>query len=590
MTARVIILSAIVLAAAAPARAGVARVWAVSDGEKIERDDLRSRYRERNSAWDGRRVRLFGARNEIVAFQVIVEADAGGIAALRLSLPELRHRGGAAIRYAPPLADPTDTVGRPIAILSAHYLNVTETTHADWAWEPGSAAAPADTLGWKPVALVPENARPGRGGFPLAVPPASNQALWIEVYVGRALPPGTYQGTIAVSADTRTIRVPVALQVYDFTLPDANSVTAMVYYEPDQPELYHGRNVDPAYHRAAHRNRVELVHAYDQAAVEAAIGRFDGSDFTPARGYEGPGESVGNTLAPASFYGPGRGWDDRATAWSKADAWMTFLRARAPAVRTFLYMPDEPAPAEYPTILRLAENVHSNPGPGGALPIFVTKRYVPELAEAIDIWCAPPQAFDIPRAASERARGRSTWTYNGGRPHGPALLIDAPATEARAMAWALFKHDIDVYFFWHGVHWKHNSQKQGERRQDVWVNPITFDNRGQPNKTDHGFLNGDGVLFYPGEEKVHPEQDRGIAGPVSSVQLANLRRGLQDHLYLTLARERGQTAVVDEVLRSVVPKVFSDAGKTVGFAETGDAFEAARKRLADAIVSRPVKR
>jgi hypothetical protein len=124
----------------------------------------------------------------------------------------------------------------------------------------------------------------------------------------------------------------------------------------------------------------------------------------------------------------------------------------------------------------------------------------------------------------------------------------------------------------------------------VWTNPITFDNRGQPNKTDHGFLNGDGVLFHPGEEKVHPEQDRGIAGPVSSVQLANLRRGLQDHLYLTLARERGQTKVVDEVLASVVPKVFSDAGKTVGFAETGDAFEAARRRLADAIVSTGGKR
>jgi hypothetical protein len=152
------------------------------------------------------------------------------------------------------------------------------------------------------------------------------------------------------------------------------------------------------------------------------------------------------------------------------------------------------------------------------------------------------------------------------------------------MMWAIFEHGIDGYFYWHGVHWQHNRQKQGERRQDVWTNPITFDNRGQPNKTDHGYLNGDGVLFYPGEEKVHPAEDRGIAGPVSSIRLANLRRGIQDHLYLTLARERGQGAVVDEVLRAVVPKVFSDAGPTVGFAETGEAFEAARRRLAEAIV------
>ena len=186
---------------------------------------------------------------------------------------------------------------------------------------------------------------------------------------------------------------------------------------------------------------------------------------------------------------------------------------------------------------------------------------------------------------SERARGRSYWTYNGGRPNGPALVIDAPATEARAMIWAAFKHDVDVYFYWHGVHWLHNRQKQGERRQDVWANPITFDNRGQPHKTDHGYINGDGVLMYPGEERIHPEEDRGIAGPISTVQLANLRRGLQDHQYLTLARKRGLDALVREVLQSVVPRVFSDAGETVGFAESGNDYEAARLKLARALAA-----
>jgi hypothetical protein len=579
---------ALLLSAPAAAHAGVRGVWAVCDGEKVERDDRASAFRERNAVWDGKRVRVFGARNEIVAFQVIVEADRAGIKELRLALPELAN-GASSIRYRPPAADPSDSVGRPIQVFPLHYLNVTKTTHADWAWEPGSPAAPADTLGWKPVELVPENARAGRGGFPIAVAANENQSIWIDVYTGRDRPPGRYEGAIAVTADGRTVRVPVQLEVYDFALPDTNSLTAMVYYEPSQPELYQGRNLDPAFHRFAHRNRVELVHAYDQASAEKARGRFDGSDFTAAHGYEGPGEGKGNTIAPVSFYGPGTGWDDRASAWRRADEWMGFLRERLPGVRTFLYMPDEPSQAQYPEILKLAANVHSNPGPGRALPVFVTKRYVAELDEAIDIWCAPPQLLDLARATSERARGRSFWTYNGGRPNAPALLIDAPATEARAMAWALFEHRIDVYFYWHGVHWLHNSQKQGERKQNVWADPITFDNRGQPNKSDFGYLNGDGVLFYPGEERVHPEEDRGIEGPVSSVQLANLRRGLQDHLYLTLARERGQTAVVDDVLRTIVPRVFSDARPTVGFAETGDAFEAARRKLADAIVSARAK-
>jgi hypothetical protein len=70
------------------------------------------------------------------------------------------------------------------------------------------------------------------------------------------------------------------------------------------------------------------------------------------------------------------------------------------------------------------------------------------------------------------------------------------------------------------------------------------------------------------------------------VQLANLRRGLQDHLYLTMARNLGLNAEVEASLRAIVPRVFSDATDRVGFAETGDAFEAERYKLAKAIEAR----
>ncbi len=576
----------LLLAPAGTAHAGVARLWAVHDGEKVALDDLDHPSKARNTVWDGKRVRLFGARNEVVAFQVIVEADTKGIGALSITLPELRQRGGESrIRYAPPAADPTVYAGRPIQIFSVRSMRVTEESRASWVWEPGSAAAPRRTTGWQPVQLVPENARAGRGGLPVEVEPSRNQALWIEIYTGRERPAGTYEGTIRVKADASALTLPVELRVFDFALPDANSLPAMVYFEPDQPELYQGRNLDPAYHRLAHRHRIELVNAYDEASVLAHLGRFDGSDFIEEAGYEGPGQGTGNIIAPVSFYGVGPEFEQRDSAWKRSDAWMQFVRKTLPRSLTFLYLPDEPYPPQYPEVLRIAENVKSNPGPGGALPTFLTKSIVPELQGPIDIWCVPPQGLDLKAAAAERARGRRVWTYNGGRPQGPSPLIDAPATEARAIPWASFKHGLDLYFFWHGVHWQHNRQKQGERRQNVWANPITFDNRGQPNKPveDQGFINGDGVLMYPGEEVLHPEEDRGIAGPISTVQLANLRRGLQDHLYLTLAREKGREALVQETLRAVVPRVFSDAGDTVGFAETGDAYEAARLQLAEAL-------
>jgi hypothetical protein len=264
---------------------------------------------------------------------------------------------------------------------------------------------------------------------------------------------------------------------------------------------------------------------------------------------------------------------------------MNFVRAELPRAITFLYMPDEPRAAAYPHILTLAENIHSNPGPGRGLPIFVTSAYVDALDRAIDIWCSGPKGFKLDRVASERARGREYWFYNGGRPAGGAITIDAPATDARATIWAAFKHDVRVYFYWHSVHWRHNSQKEGERDQNVWADTITFDNRREPKKSidDQGYIHGDGVLIYPGEERLHPEEDRGVPGPIGTIQLANFRRGLQDHQYLTLARKLGFQAVVDEALQAIVPRVFSDAGERVSFPQTGDPYEAARLSLARAI-------
>jgi len=577
---------ALAVAGCGDAAAGVRAVWAINDGEKIAHDDLNNPYKKANSVWDGRTIRLLAARNEIVAFQIVVETDAGGIGALSASLTELRLEGGEArIVYQPPASDPTNYAGRPIQIFSVRDMFVKNPTAAQWIFVPGSPSAPKNPSGWKPVQLVPENARAGRGGFPLRVAPSSNQVLWFEIYTGRGRPAGRWKGTVSIRADANAQAVPLELQLLDFDLPDENSIRAMVYFAADQLELYQGRRLEPEYHRFAHRNRIELVHAYGRGRVESSFGRFNGEDFTAAHGYEGPGERVGNTIVPRTFYGPGREFDEKAAAWKTADAWVEFLEARLPKALTFVYLPDEPNPRQFPYIRKLGDNLHSNPGPGRKLRTMVTRRYTPEIEDAIDIWNAPPEGYDIARAKQQREKGRETWVYNGGRPWGGAVVIDAPATDARALIWGCFKHEIPLYFYWHANHWRHNQQKVGNRIQNVWADTVTFDNRGQPNKPieDQNFANGDGVLMYPGEEKLHPDEDRGIAGPISTIQLANLRRGLQDHLYLSMARKLGLNEAVEKALRAAVPRMFSDAGREIGFAEHGDAYETARREVGRAI-------
>jgi hypothetical protein len=561
--------------------APIAALWAAGDGEAVARDARPPRPGP--LLWDGQRVQLHAAGNEIVAFQLIVRAGREGIVQLRAQLPELVGPGSPPPRlvHRPPGPDPSDFRGRDIQIFSVGYQTLRRASRADWIYHPDGPDAPRGGLGSRPVQLVPENARAGRGGFPLAVPGGQTQALWIEVYTGRDRPPGRYRGTVTVTADGQRAQVPVELELLAFSLPDRSPLTAMLYYESAQPRLYQGRDLDAVYHRFAHRQRVELVHGYDLESARAALGRFDGRDFA-APLYEGPGQGVGNRIVPASFYGPGPGWDDRAAAWARADAWMSFLGERLPGAITFLYMPDEPPPEQFPFIRALADTVRANPGPGRRLPTLVTRPFTPELAGAIDIWCSTAPDFDRRQAAEQRAAGRAWWLYNGGRPAGPALVIEAPPSDARVIGWAAFAAEVPVYFWWHAVHWRHNHQKKvGDRNQNVWADPVTFDARSPDGAGD--FANGEGVLMYPGTDRLHPDQDRGIEGPISTLRLANLRRGLQDHLYLTLARERGHHALVEQALSEIVPVLFSEARGPVRFAQTTDAFERVRLRLGRAL-------
>ena len=55
----------------------VTAVWANTGEDKVTRDELRTLTGHRpvlNRSWDGRTVRLFGAKNEVVAFNVVLEA------------------------------------------------------------------------------------------------------------------------------------------------------------------------------------------------------------------------------------------------------------------------------------------------------------------------------------------------------------------------------------------------------------------------------------------------------------------------------------------------------------------------------------
>ncbi len=185
-------------------------------------------YQAANHLWDAgrRRVRLQAARNEFVAFQVMLRGDsaAGPLNA------ELIFDGPA---------------GKTIQVAVERYHLV-----------PARGGPIPD-----PIVPLSFGAESGER--------AKYRSLHIEVYVPHGVAPGEYNGTLELSASARagdasasgreTLRLPVKLQVWDFSLPDHLSfLPEMNCYGLPEDEL--------GYYRLAHRHRTVLNRVpYNQA-------------------------------------------------------------------------------------------------------------------------------------------------------------------------------------------------------------------------------------------------------------------------------------------------------------------------------------
>ena len=144
-------------------------VWAVNDGEKIFRYESDSQFKAKNSIWDGTTIRLKGLYNEVLAFQVIVEADSLGAQAVEVVVePPVNKASGKVIGApGPPLYGPGGTV----EVFSEHYIRVRRPTKPLWFYG-SETSAPKRMTGWFPSVLIPPDARRGRGGMPLDIPKA----------------------------------------------------------------------------------------------------------------------------------------------------------------------------------------------------------------------------------------------------------------------------------------------------------------------------------------------------------------------------------------------------------------------------------
>ncbi len=587
--------------------------WACGDGVRVnpetgryfeDRTDIHADYptgdyRQCNGVWDASasRVSLRAARNEFVAFQVVVEAD-GPVSGVTVELDRLTGPGGAEI------------AGKHVALFQAYYAHVTQ---ASTGYEDTSLGA-----GWYPDALLPAGDGPLQ--FDLPDPRNAigstqrNQSVWVDVFVPAerdAAPPGSYGGKLVVTFPGGRQEIDVALEVWDFALPEEIHCRGDIYNRslremPPAQEL--------AYYHMAHRHRFHPgVPTYkpvievdgtdvkiDWSEYDARLTKyFDGSAFTEASGYWGPGRGmpIPHVILPFDINKrneTGRAWpiplpdegrtDDYEAVWVEAarqfrehfEADPTWRKVRR---IVFLDGLDESYSEEaYEKMRHYCDLLRRGMGEGWfqyRIDGGYSREAMETLCKHVGLWICHTIGFDAEKMAHYRKLGVEPWFYGpmiyerqANSACGSNTFTDLDLLTCRGMGWAAWKHRCGY------CQWEFDSfwDMDTDRYDPVlnWTEAINFRKRGNA-------FNGSGLLIYRGSFI-------GTTDPVPSIRLKAHRRGFQDYEYLWMLADSGREAEADGIVDSIIhalPFGRQSVGNTEIWKNDPQAWEQARSQAGD---------
>lgn len=597
----------------------IAAIWANDGGDKVlqhERRAVANPSRVRNSIWDGSVIRVFAARNEIVSFNLILEASERPAQGVSVSLRRLIGTGQAAAEVieSQPTQDSDGIfrwVDRPIELFFIRYLQILGLSSVSYSPDDERAIPqmlqlpysgegyhiPGTTWAQRPGAdkFYPEIAVPLELVNEFDIDAGKNQSIWADIYVSRFAVPGLYRGQVTVSERGQSPRdIPVELTVRNFDLPDEPSSKTMVYlgFEDinrrflNRPNYRAGSEgerlsqlVRNRYFQVAHRHKISLIDEdkgpsawnYDRPRPDW-ISRLDGSLFSAEQGYDGPGLFTSNGIYSIGTYGhwSWRRDEEEESMHVHSDAWIRWFQRYFPNVEKFIYLIDEST--DYEQMQQWAHWIKTNPGPGRQLKSFATFlslvdaiNHVPDLDISASLTLPAPR--ELLQSTLDRVRRespeKSVYLYNARRPGTGSFATEDDGVALRELPWGQYKKGIDRWFFWESSYYRDYQGERGdvnvlEVAQTLGMNRASHELYG---RVGTNYSNGDGVLLYPGTDMLFPQNSYGVRGPLVSLRLKHWRRGIQDIDYITLASRINPTRVA-AIVNRMVPRVLWDLGVT----------------------------
>ncbi|MDI6448374.1 glycoside hydrolase domain-containing protein [Anaerobaca lacustris] len=211
-------------------------LWWASSGWKIGRDRALP-------AATGEAIVIAAARNEAEAAQLVVRPSTA-LKGLRIAAGAMVGPDGAAMDAA------------CVEVLEVRYVNVTMPTDK-------SAVA-----GHWPDPLPPLTG-------PIDLEAGKNQPFWVRVKVPADARAGLYKGTLNLTADGYSARVPLHVEVYDFTLPDKMTCSTAFGFSPGNVYRYHKLTTDA--------QRREVLNKYWASFSDHHISPYNPAPLDPVR-------------------------------------------------------------------------------------------------------------------------------------------------------------------------------------------------------------------------------------------------------------------------------------------------------------------
>ena len=595
----------------------ISAVWANDGGDKVSQDELRASNgvenvtgTVKNRLWDGQTIHLFGAANESISFDLVLEAAMEQAPSVSISFDSLTGPQGSMIQNnRQAVGDGVfDYVGRPIELFYVRYLQIQGVStfgyfRGDERQLPARFQATSHL--WKdrpdhnkfyPDALIPLELV-----STFSISQGQNQSIWSDIFISKTQAPGLYTGTVSVSENgVVTHTIPVSLTVAPFALPDTPALTAFTnldaqdiqgrwfgqYTNWQQPGGAVIRQVVDRYVQYLKRNRITAISGEPECAglpTAAALAhcgsvdisvekRFTGDLFTTANGYDGPGVGQGLSLYSYGTYGAWGGASDEQSMWNVVDPVGQYFQTKFPNVEAIIYLEDEPPAYDFSKIENWAHWVASDPGPGRFVKTLSTARYssgnlympdldIPMEGAGIGECSSPPQTygcfnndnavFTTNLISTLQAKpNHEAWMYNYNHPGTGTSNTEDDGISMRTFGWIQHKMGISHWFYWYA---NIDSQSVDLLAQACTWGCGTGSDPIWGQNSYANFTNGNGNLVYPGTDNNPGHISYGVNGPFGSLRLKEWRRGIEDGDYLAIAKQINPNAV-QEVVQTVMPK------------------------------------